>query len=125
MRIPILLIAMVFCSAFTGAGAPTEAKSTIPPKSLDTQIMKFSDLHGDYVVTFGRDGNYTFTSNRENEKPETRTGVYKWRVTGARTAVLDLGEDEVYTFTFNSPTQATGRVKGDVRAYKFSFEKKS
>jgi hypothetical protein len=83
--------------------------------------MKFTDLHGNYTVTFSKNGTYSFATTRDNEKPDVRKGSYKWRVNDSRNAVLDLGDDEVYSLNFQSRTQATGQVKDDVRTYKFTF----
>jgi hypothetical protein len=79
--------------------------------------------YGNYNVTFSKDGTYSFVTRRENEKPDARKSSYKWRVRDSRNAVLDLGDDEVYSLKFQSPTQATGQVTDDVRTYKFTFSK--
>jgi hypothetical protein len=105
------------------AQAADETNQNVPPQSLDGLTMKFKDLHGDYVCSFAKDGSYSFTSKHDEDKPEVRKGRYQWRLKGGRNAVLDLGEDEVYTLTFHSSTQATGKVKGDVRTYAFTFGK--
>lgn len=84
--------------------------------------MKYKDLHGAYACRFAQDGSYTFTSSREGERAEVRSGKYQWQVLGKGKAILKL-EDETYTLTFTSPSKATGTVEDDVRVYTFSFEK--
>ena len=102
--------------------AAPEGTKELVPKSIVGMTMRYSDLHGNYTVIFKNDANYSFTTTREGQKPETRQGKYKWRATGGKSAVLEL-EDDTYTLTFHSPGQATGQLTDDVRTYKFTFSK--
>ena len=123
--LPIILVAVALVSAIAlpAARAAAEKGDGIVPKSLVGLKMKFTDLHGKYTVSFSDDRTYSFVTTRENEKPDMRKGSYKWHVKDNRNAVLDLGDDEVYSLKFQSTTQATGQVTDDVRTYKFTFSK--
>lgn len=55
------------------------------------------------------------------------SGKYEWHVTDSRHAYLVFGPSEdkrqVYKFTFDTPTRATGYLPEDVRPYTFKFDK--
>ena len=57
----------------------------------------------------------------------TEAGKYEWQVTDSRHAFLvfgpSKGKKQVYKFTFDTPTLATGYLEEDVRPYKFNFDK--
>jgi hypothetical protein len=108
--------------AIAGIQAAPQSTGDLVPKSIAGMKMKYSDLHGNYTVVFKEDGSYSFLTAREGEKPEERTGKYKWQVKGSNSAKLDL-DDETYALKFHSPGQATGQVTDDVRTYKFTFTK--
>ena len=57
----------------------------------------------------------------------TEAGKYEWHVTDSRHAFLvfgpSKGKKQVYKFTFDTPTLATGYLSEDVRPYTFNFDK--
>jgi hypothetical protein len=120
-RASILVLLVICLSAITMVRTQADSKP-VAPHSLAGMKMKYKDLHGDYAFTFTADGTYKFTSSREGEKPETRTGKYEWMATG-RHAVLTLDDKEIYKLTFDSATEATGWAEDDFRPYAFHFEK--
>jgi hypothetical protein len=119
----ITLVALaISCAALAEAQGSSQKKDFVP-ESIAGMKMKYSDLHGNYTVTFHNDGSYAFVSSRENEKPAVRKGRYKWEVKDGANAVLELVNDDTYTLTFQSPGHATGQVTDDVRTYRFTFSK--
>ncbi len=119
----ILIVLIVCLSAITMVRAQVDLRP-LAPRSLASVKMNYKDLHGDYTFTFTPDGTYNFTSSREGEKPETRTGRYEWKVMSPVHAVLNLDGNEIYRLTFKSTTEATGWVDDDYRPYTFHFEKR-
>jgi hypothetical protein len=122
-RASILVLLVICLSAITMVRTQADSKP-LAPHSLAGIKMKYKDLHGDYTFTFTADGTYKFTSSREGEKPETRTGRYEWKVMNPEHAVLTLDGNETYKLTFKSTTEATGWVDDDYRPYAFHFEKR-
>ncbi len=116
-----ITILAFFSLSFPSTAAPKG--ENLVPKSVAGMKMKYSDLHGNYTYTFASDGTYSWISTRDHEKPDTRKGRYQWKVKGNDKAVLDCGDDEVFTLTFDSPTHARGTVTDDVRVYRFTFGK--
>lgn len=123
LGVAITILTLYFLPFPPASNAAPKSREIVP-KSIAGMKMKYSDLHGDYVFIFAKDGTYSWTSGREGEKPEQRDGgKYQWHVKGTRDAVLELAENDTYTLTFDSPTHAKGKVTDDVRTYSFTFEK--
>jgi hypothetical protein len=58
---------------------------------------------------------------------QTESGKYEWHFTDSRHAYLVFGPSEdkqqVYKFTFDTPTRATGYLPDDGRPYTFKIDK--
>jgi hypothetical protein len=90
-RLAIALVALAMsCAAELQAQAWPQKKNFVP-ESIAGMKMKYSDLHGNYNVTFRNNGTSAFVSSRENETTEVRKGRYKWQVNDVCT----------YWFTFS------------------------
>lgn len=70
----IALVALaISCAALSQAQGSSQKKG-LRPKSIAGMKRKYSDLRGNYTVTFDENGSYAFVSSRENEQPEVRKG---------------------------------------------------
>jgi hypothetical protein len=73
-RLAIALVALAMSCAAELQGPASPQKKNFVSESIAGMKMKYSDLHGNYNVTFHNDGSYAFVSSRENEKAEVRNG---------------------------------------------------
>ena len=105
----------------------------VAPKSIKGLRMTFRDyVCYESMFLFWPDGRYTsvgmaLPTCHSYLEMHTEAGKYEWHVTDSRHAFLvfspSKGKKQVYKFTFDTPTLATGYLEEDVRPYTFNFDK--
>jgi hypothetical protein len=105
----------------------------VAPKSIEGLRMTFRDyVCYESMFLFWADGRYTSVATalptcHSYVEMDTEAGKYEWHVTDSRHAFLvfapSKGKKQVYKFTFDTPTLATGYLSEDVRPYTFNFDR--
>lgn len=85
--------------------------------------IDYRDNHGEYTYRLKKTHLYQFASISRNRKvQDTRTGVWLYKKTGAKTGVLTFDGNDVWNLRFVSRNRAIAKNDGDVRSYTFEFE---
>ncbi|WAC18083.1 hypothetical protein OVA24_12630 [Luteolibacter sp. SL250] len=85
--------------------------------------LDYRDNHGEYTYRLSKTRLYQFASLSKNRKQsDTRTGVWMYKKTGAKTGQLILDGNDIWNLRFISKNRAAAKNVGDVRTYYFDFE---
>jgi hypothetical protein len=119
--------------ATTDKGVHNPRGKLIAPESIEGLRMTFRDyICYESVFLFWPDAKYTSVSMalptcHSYLEMHTEAGKYEWHVIDSRHAYLVFGPSEdkqqVYKFTFDTPTHAKGYLPEDARPYTFKFDK--
>ncbi|RYD28099.1 MAG: hypothetical protein EOP87_20165 [Verrucomicrobiaceae bacterium] len=85
--------------------------------------MDYRDNHGEYTYRLSKTHLYQFASlSRNRKQSDTRTGVWMYKKTGAKTGQLIFDGNDIWNLRFISKNRATAKNDGDKRTYTFDFE---
>jgi hypothetical protein len=85
--------------------------------------LDYRDNHGEYTYRLSKTHLYQFASLTKNRKQsDTRTGVWIYKKTGAKTGQLILDGNDIWNLRFITKNRAMAKNEGDVRTYYFDFE---
>lgn len=87
--------------------------------------FRYLDNHGRYTVDLYAGGACRIVSVSQNEmQTDEREGRWAWKSTGEKQGVLTLNGIR-WDLYFASPTLSTAQTEGDVRTYRFEWERLS
>ena len=131
-RILLLICMSAFLAAAQEPARSAHAK-LIAPKSIEGLRMTFRDyVSYESIFLFWPDARYTsvgmaLPTCHSYVEMQTESGKYEWHFTDSRHAYLVFGPSEdkqqLYKFTFDTPTRATGYLPEDGRPYTFKIDK--
>jgi hypothetical protein len=104
-------------------GQPQAQQAGSILRSPNGARIRYQDNHGTYTITLFPDGRYRHVSVSQNETlADTREGRWTWEPAANGRGELTLG-DNTWTLRFVSQDRADAKTDGDVRTYRFSFDR--